>query len=317
MPTSLFTCPTCRDVLEILESKAECTGCGTAYPLACPRAVDLLPDDQPSHVHQRGLETDFSPDRKPKGPISHHFGQRTMRQTGGVLLRQAEINGRALTVLDVGCGRKLDPTRGSGYIDLLVPAVSTYLGIDPSPICVEFSSVPGSNLSRFQRGEIARAVGERIPLPDGSVDAVLLISVIDHCAAPDLVLRECHRVLRPGATLLLKTGLRHSWLMRVMRRLAPRRIAQRDASDHHIAFTLDGLTSMVCTAGFDPIRLQEYGYVALPPQGRHVENAIALVGSALGRQRFMCMLEKIDDRAADRFAGFGSDALIIAQSNKN
>lgn len=44
-----------------------------------------------------------------------------------------------------------------------------------------------------------------VPVDDASVDAVLSTQVLEHVADPRLYLRECHRVLRPGARLLLST----------------------------------------------------------------------------------------------------------------
>jgi SAM-dependent methyltransferase len=44
-----------------------------------------------------------------------------------------------------------------------------------------------------------------VPLPSGSVDAVLSTQVLEHVTDPALYLAECHRVLRPGGRLLLST----------------------------------------------------------------------------------------------------------------
>jgi SAM-dependent methyltransferase len=44
-----------------------------------------------------------------------------------------------------------------------------------------------------------------VPLPDGSVDAVVSTQVLEHVADPRDYLEECYRVLRPGGRLLLST----------------------------------------------------------------------------------------------------------------
>ena len=45
--------------------------------------------------------------------------------------------------------------------------------------------------------------GKTIPLPDCSVDSAMLTEVLEHCPNAEAVLREVHRVLRPGGFLFL------------------------------------------------------------------------------------------------------------------
>lgn len=49
------------------------------------------------------------------------------------------------------------------------------------------------------------AAGESIPLPDGSVDAVVCEYVVEHLERPAEVLRELHRILRPGGRFVFVT----------------------------------------------------------------------------------------------------------------
>ncbi|SES21612.1 class I SAM-dependent methyltransferase [Actinokineospora terrae] len=48
-------------------------------------------------------------------------------------------------------------------------------------------------------------VGEVLPFRSGSLDGVLAGEIIEHVYDPALLLRECHRVLRPGGILVLTT----------------------------------------------------------------------------------------------------------------
>ena len=50
-----------------------------------------------------------------------------------------------------------------------------------------------------------QAVGESLPLKEGSFDCVLLSEVIEHLEAPQISIREAVRVLRPGGRLLVTT----------------------------------------------------------------------------------------------------------------
>ncbi|OKO85287.1 methyltransferase domain-containing protein [Bradyrhizobium sp. AS23.2] len=45
---------------------------------------------------------------------------------------------------------------------------------------------------------LVNGVGERIPFPDQSFDAVISSNVLEHVADPAAVIKECFRVLRPG-----------------------------------------------------------------------------------------------------------------------
>jgi ubiquinone/menaquinone biosynthesis C-methylase UbiE len=43
----------------------------------------------------------------------------------------------------------------------------------------------------------------RIPIASNSMDAVLCTQVLEHVADPDVMVKELHRVLRPGGVLYL------------------------------------------------------------------------------------------------------------------
>ena len=53
---------------------------------------------------------------------------------------------------------------------------------------------------------------EAIPYPDGSVDGLLCVGVVERLDDPMHALRECRRVLKPGGTLLLGiAGIDGEW----------------------------------------------------------------------------------------------------------
>lgn len=51
------------------------------------------------------------------------------------------------------------------------------------------------------------ATGERVPLPDSCCDLVVIENCLDHVDDPDAVLRELHRMLRPGGLVWLLVDL--------------------------------------------------------------------------------------------------------------
>lgn len=43
---------------------------------------------------------------------------------------------------------------------------------------------------------------ERVPLPDASQDHLFLFNILEHLASPDIALREAHRLLKSGGTII-------------------------------------------------------------------------------------------------------------------
>lgn len=92
-------------------------------------------------------------------------------------------------VADLGCA--------SGAFSALVRDEGfDVIGMDISPGLIELARKLNPGI-RFETADI-----ERVPLPDASVDAVLLGGVIHHFPDPSRCLAEAHRILKPGGRLV-------------------------------------------------------------------------------------------------------------------
>lgn len=86
-------------------------------------------------------------------------------------------------LVDIGCGVK-------PYRDLIRPYVSEHIGVDH-----EGSFHGKDNVDLF-------GTAYAIPVPDDAFDSALCTAVLEHLEEPELALRECHRVLKPGGIAL-------------------------------------------------------------------------------------------------------------------
>jgi SAM-dependent methyltransferase len=110
----------------------------------------------------------------------------------------AEHGGR---VLDYGCGK------GQIVELLLAKGIDAY-GCDVFYEGGSYRSAVSPDL--VDRGRIAE-MHDRIPFPDSHFDIVLNNQVMEHVPDLDLVLREIHRVMKPGAVLLSLFPDRSVW----------------------------------------------------------------------------------------------------------
>ncbi|HET9268328.1 MAG TPA: metalloregulator ArsR/SmtB family transcription factor [Vicinamibacterales bacterium] len=92
----------------------------------------------------------------------------------------------------------------------------------------------------WKRGDL-----EDVPLPDRSVDLVLLSQALHHAAQPARALTEAHRILRPGGRVLVLDLRQHeeAWV-------------RSKLGDTWLGFSDAALRSLLRDAGFDRVTLQ-------------------------------------------------------------
>jgi SAM-dependent methyltransferase len=195
---ALVVCPRCRSPLEVAGATRRCSaaGCALAAPGSFPGAgawpvlVDfersiLTRDDA---VATPGAALAPGAARRRAAALLPRRLRAVWKPRNAVAARNvdallARLDGPSALVLVVG-GAEL----GNGA-EALYAGPHTVIGFD----------VYGSPLTQF----IADA--HQIPLPDASVDAVVVQAVLEHVLDPQRVVAEIHRVLRAGGVVYAET----------------------------------------------------------------------------------------------------------------
>jgi ubiquinone/menaquinone biosynthesis C-methylase UbiE len=121
------------------------------------------------------------------------FGDGTWLQTLVALLPAG------WTVGDLGCGT-------GTLVATLAPYVGTVVGVDVSE---EMLVAARRRTDGFTNVELRRGPLEALPIESDVLDAAVMMFVLHHLALPVPALTEAHRVLRPGARLLVVDMVSH------------------------------------------------------------------------------------------------------------
>lgn len=101
-------------------------------------------------------------------------------------------------ILDVGCSGGLTSI-------LLAREGLSVIGIDHQVAMIEeaLKLLEQEEEPVRARASFQVAQGASLPAPSAAADTVILAEVVEHLILPERILAECHRVLRPGGTLVL------------------------------------------------------------------------------------------------------------------
>lgn len=143
-------------------------------------------------------------------------------------------------VLELGCG----PGK---YVAMLCSLGFKVVGVDP----FEFSS--WGTLRKSPAAELHSGVfAEQLPFTDGYFDHAICLGALLYFDSPQVALSELHRVLKPGAKVVLKTVNKSNlYTKRTGKNLDP-------ASKN--LFEMEELIKRVAAAGFQVSRTFSYGF---------------------------------------------------------
>jgi SAM-dependent methyltransferase len=92
------------------------------------------------------------------------------------------------TVLDLGCG--------TGVVLRELGEWASPVGVDMSPVALDFCRRRGLR-------HLVAAKGERLPIAEGEIDAVVALDIVEHIPDDEEAFREVFRALRPGGVLVV------------------------------------------------------------------------------------------------------------------
>lgn len=123
------------------------------------------------------------------------------------VLRPLRRPRQSIRVLDLGCG--------GGLLALPLAAQGIdVVGVDRSRPSLAAARRRAGQDPSDARPVFAAAVGEALPFPDATFDAICAADVLEHVADLSATLDEAARVLRPGGRLLFDT-INRTWLSRL------------------------------------------------------------------------------------------------------
>lgn len=221
---TVWCCPVCRGRLavEVRDSRLSCVRCGTPFEVIA--GIPDLRVSRPAWVdadadREAALRLDRDTRSLPLDAVvrrvfehqPHRTAAEVEQRTRLVLSSPAKLRGQlqgwlreAATTpgfVDVGCGPGL----------LLAAAADEGVsgaGIDAS---LEWLIVARRMIEAHGgRATLCAALGEALPLPDGSAPAITSLDVIEHVGDQRRHLRELDRIAAPGAPFALATPNRFS-----------------------------------------------------------------------------------------------------------
>lgn len=165
------------------------------------------------------------------------------------LIARADVraNGGGKRLLEIGCGSGI-------FLETAARQGWTVSGVDISPQAVPLAQ-------RFCPGAtVICAPVEKAGFAKGSFDLVALWDVIEHVENPEDLLREAHRLLRPGGLLVMETpdeGCLARKLVRAAHRATGGRVSYLRRLyylDHRWYFSRKAMAIVLRRVGFDEVR---------------------------------------------------------------
>jgi 2-polyprenyl-3-methyl-5-hydroxy-6-metoxy-1,4-benzoquinol methylase len=252
----------------------------------CRSCHTLFVDPPPSAEDTRDIYADRRYFLNPRFGLGDHYGYKDY------LADRDEIEEKFAGILGqienyVPTGELLDLGSGPGLLVAVANARGwNARGLDLNPWAVEYAQ---AELGQpVEHGSL-----EEAQLPEGSLDALTMMDVIEHVPDPNRLLEHAARVIRVGGVLAVLTPDAGSPVTRVLGRRWPE--PQRGI-EHAVLFSVRGLSQLLKRHGFEAAGWHSIGKVttlqtlvadvapAAPKLARAAQGVLSR--TPLGRRRF-------------------------------
>jgi SAM-dependent methyltransferase len=175
------------------------------------------------------------------------YGAHGERRLDAVLswLRRRRLDGHVRpgsVLVDLGCGH------AGSLLKSYAGTIERGIGFD-----VDVGGPPAPNVELH-----AQRADEPLPLPDGSVDAVSCLAVIEHVEHPHVLAAEAHRVLKPGGVLVVTTPSAQAKPILELLSVRLRLIDPAEILDHKRYYRPATLRAELARAGFAEVDVTRF-----------------------------------------------------------
>lgn len=152
------------------------------------------------------------------------------------ILKKIPLDRRDIVVCDIGCGIE------GKFLCSIADRIAYGYGFDMKTEDLKLGNIELKQVDDLHKG---------IPLPDHSVDYVLLIAVLEHLSSPHIILSEIQRILKPDGEFILTTPtpLGKPFLEFMAFKLHV--ISEAEILDHKHYYTKKEIQNICCKCGLN------------------------------------------------------------------